>query len=159
MIVLEDRTTLSRDIDIAHAAGARLGKACEIAGIAVRTLQRWKAHEGLVSGDRRPKAERPTPSHALSADERAALVRVANEPRFADVPPARIVPMLADEGFYMASESTFSRVLREHGQTARRLAAAPLSATRAHRGAITISRSANTELRHIAMCRCQTEID
>jgi len=28
--------------------------------------------------------------------------------------------MLADEGIYLASESTFSRVLREHGQTAHR---------------------------------------
>ena len=31
-----------------------------------------------------------------------------------------IVPMLADEGIYLASESSFSRVLRAHGQTARR---------------------------------------
>ncbi len=45
---------------------------------------------------------------------------MANEPRFAAVPPARIVPMLADEGVYLASESTFSRVLREQGQTAHR---------------------------------------
>jgi transposase InsO family protein len=45
---------------------------------------------------------------------------VANEPRFAAVPPARIVPMLADDGVYLASESTFSRVLRDHGQTAHR---------------------------------------
>jgi hypothetical protein len=37
---------------------------------------------------------------------------VANEPRFCAVPPARIVPMLADEGAYLASESTFARVLR-----------------------------------------------
>lgn len=110
MIVLEDRITLSRDIDIARAAGARQEQACEIAGIDMRTLQRWKTHEGLVLGDGRPEAVHPTPSHALSADERAALVRVANEPRFADVPPARIVPMLADEGVYVASESTFSRV-------------------------------------------------
>jgi hypothetical protein len=36
------------------------------------------------------------------------------------VPPARIVPMLADEGVYLASESTFARVLRAHGQTAYR---------------------------------------
>jgi putative transposase len=36
------------------------------------------------------------------------------------VPPARIVPMLADEGIYLASESSFSRVLREHGQNAHR---------------------------------------
>jgi putative transposase len=48
------------------------------------------------------------------------VLRVANEPRFADVPPARIVPMLADEGVYLASESTFARVLREHDQNAHR---------------------------------------
>ena len=54
MIGLEDRQLLSRDIDAAHAAGARLDLACEIAGIDVRTLQRWKAHEGLVAGDGRP---------------------------------------------------------------------------------------------------------
>ena len=63
---------------------------------------------------------RPLPSHALSAAERAELLRVANEPRFAAVPPARIVPMLADEGVYLASESSFSRVLRAQGQSAHR---------------------------------------
>jgi transposase InsO family protein len=120
MIGLEDRQTLSQDIAIAHSAGARLHLACEIVGIDLRTLQRWKAHEGLVSGDGRPHAVRPVPNHALSEAERAELLRVANEPRFADVPPARIVPMLADEGVYLASESTFSRVLRAEGQTARR---------------------------------------
>jgi putative transposase len=45
---------------------------------------------------------------------------VANEPRFADQPPARIVPTLADEGVYIASESSFQRVLRAHGQTRHR---------------------------------------
>ena len=48
------------------------------------------------------------------------MLQVTNEPRFADMPPARIVPMLADEGAYLASESTFSRVLREAGQNAHR---------------------------------------
>jgi transposase InsO family protein len=120
MIGLEDRQSLSQDIGVAHATGARLHLACEIAGIDLRTLQRWKAHEGLTAGDGRPQAVRPLPSHALSGTERAELVRVANEPRFAAVPPARIVPMLADEGVYLASESTFSRVLREQGQAAHR---------------------------------------
>jgi putative transposase len=53
----------------------------------------------------------------LTPDERAQLLAVANQPRFAAVPPARIVPMLADEGVYLASESSFCRVLREHGQS------------------------------------------
>ena len=112
MIGLEDRRNLAQDIDTAHSAGARLRLACSIAGIDERTLQRWKAYEGLVGGDGRPKAVRPTPSHALSLEERTQLLSVANEPRFASVPPARIVPMLADEGVYVASESSFARVLR-----------------------------------------------
>ena len=52
----------------------------------------------------------------MSEAERAQIVAVANEPRFADTPPARIVPALADEGIYIASESSFHRVLRAHGQ-------------------------------------------
>lgn len=120
MIGLEDRQALARDIDVAHSAGARLDAACEIAGIDLRTLQRWQAAEGLLSGDRRAQAGRAPPAHALTEAERAQLLAVANEPRFAAVPPARIVPMLADEGIYLASESSFRRVLKAHGQTAHR---------------------------------------
>jgi len=120
MIGLEDRQALARDIHIAQGAGARLLLACDTAGIALRTLQRWKAVDGLVSGDGRPLAVRATPSHALSEAERAQVLAVANEARFAAVPPARIVPVLADQGIYLASESSFSRVLKAHGQTAHR---------------------------------------
>ncbi len=120
MIALDDRTTLAQHIDTAHAAGSRLHLACEVAGIDLRTLQRWKSSSGLVEGDGRPGSIHPAPRHALTDTERANLLCVANEPRFADVPPARIVPMLADEGMYLASESSFSRVLRAHGQTTHR---------------------------------------
>lgn len=116
MIDLQDRQEHARDIEAAHRSGARLDKACEVVGITARTLQRWKAGQGLAVGDGRPQAVRPVPSHALSQAERAQVLSVANEPRFADMPPARIVPMLADEGVYIASESTFSRVLRAQGQ-------------------------------------------
>jgi putative transposase len=120
MIGLEDRQALTRDIRTAHTAGARLKPACAIVGIDLRTLQRWQATAGIVRGDGRPLAARPTPGHALSEAERAQLLAVANEARFASVPPARIVPMLADEGIYLASESTFGRVLKAHGQTTHR---------------------------------------
>ena len=120
MIGLEDRQSLARDIDTALHAGARLRLACATAGIHVRTLQRWKTEEGLTRGDRRPDAVRPRPAHALTAEERTQVLEVANEARFADLPPARIVPMLADEGVYLASESTFHRLLRDAGQTAHR---------------------------------------
>jgi putative transposase len=120
MIRLEDRQVIARHIEQAHAAGARLNCSCELAGIDVRTLQRWKAGDGLVRGDGRPEARHETPAHALSDAERAQILTVANELRFADVPPARIVPMLADEGVYLASESSFHRVLRAEGQTSHR---------------------------------------
>ena len=116
MIDLEDRRTLVRNIEVAHSAGARLQPACQTAGITVRTLQRWKAQGGLVVGDKRPDAERALPGHALNENERTRILAVANEPRFAALPPARIVPTLADEGVYLASESSFQRILRAHGQ-------------------------------------------
>lgn len=120
MIGLEDRQSIARDIESAHQAGARLRQACNVAGIDVRTLQRWQAADGLVAGDLRPTAIRPAPAHALTAVEREHVLQVANQARFADVPPARIVPTLADEGVYVASESTMSRLLRAAGQATRR---------------------------------------
>jgi putative transposase len=120
MIRLEDRLITAQNIEQARRAGARLKTACEIARIDPRTLQRWQNGEGLESGDGRPRPLRPASAHALSEAERARIVQIANEPRFAELPPARIVPMLADEGIYIASESSFSRVLRSQGQVRHR---------------------------------------
>lgn len=120
MIALEDRQRTAQWVDEARREGARLSSACEVSGIDPRTLQRWKSAAGLSHGDRRAHAIRPTPAHALSAQERERILQVANEPRFAELPPARIVPMLADEGSYIASESSFYRVLKAHGQAQHR---------------------------------------
>jgi len=43
-------------------------------------------------------------------------LEVANSPEFRDSSPKQIVPILADRGAYVASESTFYRVLRAEGQ-------------------------------------------
>ena len=125
MTRLEDRRTLAEHIAQARADGARLRPACALAGVDARTLRRWTAGAGLARGDRRPGADRPVPSRALSEAERARIVAVCNEPRFAETPPGRIVPMLADEGLYIASEASFHRVLRAHGQINRRGRARP----------------------------------
>src|SRR3954468_5088130 len=125
MTCREDRMTLMAEISEACAAGARLAPACSLAGIDLRSFQRWRAADGEVKADRRPEAVRPRPTHALSEAERARLIELANEPRFADTPPARIVPALADEGIYVASEASFHRVLREHGQLQHRGRARP----------------------------------
>lgn len=120
MTSFEDRLQMSELIAQACNAGARLAQACELSGLSERTLQRWRGRGAALKGDQRPHAQRQSPPHALSAAERAELLRVANEPRFADLPPARIVPLLADEGCYLASESSFARVLRQAGQSAHR---------------------------------------
>ena len=125
MTRLEDRQILVHDIEQACVEGARLAPACTLAGIDARTLRRCKAGDGLQQGDRRPDADRPVPSHALSEAERARTIEIANEQRFAETPPARIVPALADEGIYIASESSFHRVLRAQGQMNRRGRAQP----------------------------------
>jgi hypothetical protein len=52
-------------------------------------------------------------------------LEVANQARFAELPPGRIVPMLADEGTYIGSESSFCRVLRAEGQLRHRGRAKP----------------------------------
>jgi putative transposase len=120
MTRLDDRQTLMRDIALACDEGVRLAPACGVAGIAARTLPRWKI-DGLARGDRRPDANRPVPLHALSEAERTRIIVLAKEPCFAATPRARIIPALADEGLCIASgESRFHRVLRAHGQMNRR---------------------------------------
>ena len=56
---------------------------------------------------------RPVPRNKLSETERTQVLALVNEPRFASLPPTQIVPKLADEGQYLASESSFYRLLRE----------------------------------------------
>jgi transposase InsO family protein len=117
---LEDRRLLVQDIEQACQAGARLAPVCAMLGSSARTLQRWQAGVGLNTPDGRPAAARPMPAHALTDEERRAVLAAATDLRFADMPPVRVVPALADEGTCLASESTFSRILRAHGQTRHR---------------------------------------
>ena len=111
MTALPERQDLVTIVRAAHDAGARLGAACTEAGVSVRTYERW-IREGAVRADGRPEAERPEPTHKLSAEECEQVMAVCHEPRFADLPPSQIVPRLADEGTYLASEASFYRLLR-----------------------------------------------
>lgn len=42
------------------------------------------------------------------------IISISTSPKYCNESPAQIVPSLADEGIYVASESSFYRVLREH---------------------------------------------
>ena len=97
------------------AGGARLSKACERLGISDRTYYRWKKLEAEYGSceDRRAYADHSDPANKLRPEERQKVIDTVNEPRFASMPPCQIVPALADEGEYIASESTMYRILRE----------------------------------------------
>ena len=92
--------------------------ACRELGINIRTRQRWlkDAAEGTVKKDGRKDAERKKPAGALSEEERERVLEIADSPEYASKAPAQIVAVLADKGEYVASESTFYRILRENKQ-------------------------------------------
>jgi len=69
-----------------------------------------------VRADGRVGAKRAAPAHKLSDEERARVLELANSEEFASLPPSQIVPALADRGVYVASESTFYRILRGASQ-------------------------------------------
>jgi transposase InsO family protein len=99
----------------ARTSGARLSVACEEADVCLRTYRRWY-RGGQVQADKRPDAQRSAPSNKLSSEERQAIMTIVNEPEYARSPPSQIVPVLLDQGIYLGSESSFYRILNEHGQ-------------------------------------------
>ncbi|CAM4393030.1 hypothetical protein SHLI107390_13670 [Shewanella livingstonensis] len=75
---------------------------------------------GKVQADLRPTAVRQEPANKLSDDEEKLILATSNEARFTSLPPSQIVPTLLDEGVYIASESSFYRVLKANAQLNRR---------------------------------------
>ena len=116
----EDRVTCLAWVAEAQASGASREKACDLLGVSVRTVDRWVTRpEDLRKG--------PTtvPSNALTAEERAEVLTIANSVEFANLPPCQIVPRLADQGKYVASESTFYRILNAESMLTHRSKSQP----------------------------------
>ena len=116
MINASDRRKAVELIEEAVTAGARCHKACEELGISQRTYQRWRKEDGAVKADGRPDAARPVPANKLSPEETQAILDLCNSTDYQSLPPSQIVPALADQGRYLASESSFYRVLRKADQ-------------------------------------------
>lgn len=101
----------------AEAAGSRLAPACAELEISLRTFQRWvREGDAAVAADSRTTSARAAPASKLSDDECAQILAVANSAQFGSLPPSQIVPALADRGVYIASESSFYRVLKAASQ-------------------------------------------
>lgn len=104
-------------VDEAIAGGARRSRCCEVVGLDERTLQRWRGSELGEDGRHGPTTE---PANKLSASERARMIEIAGSEEFRELSPKQIVPLLADRKQYVASESSFYRVLRQAGQMSHR---------------------------------------
>jgi putative transposase len=109
-------------VDAAVASGARLEAACARIGVSPRTIQRWR--KPSAEEDRR-SGPRSSPANRLTQRERQRILSVANSEEFRDLSPKQIVPRLADRGEYLASESSFYRVLQAAKQMAHRGRAKP----------------------------------
>jgi len=117
------RLELMTLIKEARDSGARQSTACEIIGLSPKTLQRWSQSDSLQDG--RIEAKK-SPSNKLSELEYQEVIAVSDKPEYADLPPSKIVPTLADNGTYIASESTFYRILRAEKQLQHRQKAKPV---------------------------------
>jgi len=120
MISAPDRQRAVELIEEAVEAGASAKQACEQLQISLRTYQRWSSPEGEVKADARAHAERSEPANKLSAQEKQQILEICNQPQYSSLAPSQIVPALADQGLYLASEASFYRVLREADQLHRR---------------------------------------
>ena len=109
-------------IDKAVKSGARLKKAAATMGLSARTIIRWRHQSG---GQDQRKGPSTAPVNKLSEQERQKILDISNSAPFRDLSPKQIVPKLADQGVYLASESSFYRVLKEHKMLTHRQSSKP----------------------------------
>ena len=119
MIPTQEREKAILLVQDAGKSGARQRKACQILGISERTLQRWQMQTPSAKEDQRRHTQRE-PANKLSTEEKQEIINICNSKSYKSISPCQIVPTLLDNGVYMASESSFYRVLYEHGQLTHR---------------------------------------
>ena len=86
-------------------------------GISARTYRRWRNQQhNLDTLENQCQTVLRTPANRLTEAERQQIISVCNQPNSQDLSPSQIVPKLADAGQYLASESTFYRILKTAGQ-------------------------------------------
>jgi hypothetical protein len=122
MISASDRHRTVTLIQAAMAAGATQASACESTGPESTDLSTVDVARENGPGRRPPQRaapeHRPTSSAARSGH---AFIEVCNQPEFASLSRRRrLFRLLPTTGVYLASESSFYRVLRDAGQVQHR---------------------------------------
>jgi len=92
-----------------HSPILGVAPVCRALAVPRATYYRWRTPK-----EQRPRVRRVP--RALPPEERARVLAVLNDDRFADLPPAEVYATLLDEGKYVCSIRTMYRVLQEHAQ-------------------------------------------
>jgi len=95
----------------AKASGAGRRASGAVLEVSLRTLERWE--KAADKGDQR-RGPATVCGHALSAQQKQAIVEVSSRPAYRDLSPWQMVAQLADAGRYLGSESSFYRVLKQN---------------------------------------------
>jgi len=97
-----------------HQATLGVAPVCRALAVPRATYYRWRT----------PKASVPVPPRrgprALPPEERAQILALLNDDRFAELPPAEVYATLLDEGKFVCSIRTMYRVLQENAQVQER---------------------------------------
>lgn len=102
-------------INEASKQDCRIKVACADVGIDIKTLQRWRG-----SPEDKRKGPISTPANKLNDTVKKEILETATSKEFCDDSPWVIVAKLADQGIYLASESSFYKVLKEQKLLAHR---------------------------------------
>lgn len=108
-VTTSDRGQILSLVSEGTASGLTQADSCEEVGVEPRTVQRWRLLPVLEDGRKGPKTK---PANRLSAVERAKILAIATSEEFINKSPHQIVPTLADRGEFVASESSFYRVMK-----------------------------------------------
>lgn len=109
-VALVDRKSCVELLQEAVAAGAGRAASCQILEVSLRTVERWEANPEQSDGRTGPLTPSP---QALTEAEKKMIIEVSTRPLYLDLCPWKIVAKLADSGCYLASESSFYRVLKK----------------------------------------------
>jgi putative transposase len=99
-----------------HRATVGVAPVCAALGVPRASYYRRQHPPGTAEA---PQAPRRVP-RALPPAERAHVLAILNDDRFADLPPAEVYATLLDEGKYVCSIRTMYRILHDHAEVRER---------------------------------------
>ena len=96
-----------------HQATLGVAPVCQALALPRATYYRWRTPQDVM-----PVARRVP--RALPPEERAQVLALLTDERFADLPPAEVYATLLDEGKYVCSMRTMYRILHEQAEVTER---------------------------------------